>query len=48
MVCSDYNTVSNIEIPEEALNADSYADSVQDLLTQEETEAMEEAMEEAA
>ena len=48
MVCSDYNTVSNIEIPEEALNADSYADSVQDLLTQEETEAMEEALEEAA
>lgn len=48
MVCSDYNTMSNIEIPEEALNADSYADSVQDLLTQEETEAMEEALEEAA
>ena len=48
MVCSDYNAVSTIEIPQEALDASGLADSAEDLLTEEETEALEEALDEAA
>lgn len=43
MVCSDYNGISNIEVPQEALDAVSVDESVTDLFAEEEAEAIEEA-----
>ena len=48
MVCSDYNAIDAIHVPQEALDAPTADQLAEDLLTEEETQALEEALEDAA
>ena len=48
MVCSDFNAIDSIEIPQEALDAPSSDQLAGDLLLEEEDQAIEEAQEEAS
>ena len=48
MVCSDFNSIDTIHVPQEALDAPTADQLAEDLLTEEETEALEEALEDAA
>ena len=48
MVCSDYNSIDAIHVPQEALDAPTADQLAEDLLTEEETQALEEALEDAA
>ena len=48
MLCSDYNSVDAIQVPQEALDAPGSDELAEDLLTEEETDALEEALEDAA
>lgn len=48
MLCSDYNAIDSIEIPQEALDAPSSDEMMTDLFSDEESELLEEAVEDAA
>lgn len=48
MICSDYNSIDAIHVPQEALDAPTADQLAESLLTDEETDALEEALEDAA
>ena len=48
MVCSDYNAIDAVHVPQEALDAPTADQLAEDLLTEEETQALEESLEDAA
>ena len=48
MICSDFNTIDSIEVPEEALNASSSDEWLDDFLSDEEGDLLDEPAEDAA